>query len=198
MLEVEAVRDVSNPHETLLVVDSLTGQDAVNVAKEFNERVKVSGVVLTRMDGDGRGGAALSMRAVTGKPIKFVGMGEKIDQLEEFYPDRVAGRILGMGDIVSPGREGRRDDGARGGGASGEADDEGPLRHERSEAAAPANAAARRHVSGVMEMMPGMGKMKKQMAEGGFNDKSLKRQIALIDSMTKDERRKPESAPSQP
>ncbi|MBD3677984.1 MAG: signal recognition particle protein, partial [Rhodobacteraceae bacterium] len=101
MAEVEAVRDVANPRETLLVVDGLTGQDAVHTAENFDGRIGISGVVLTRMDGDGRGGAALSMRAVTGKPIKFVGLGEKMDALEEFHPERIAGRILGMGDIVS-------------------------------------------------------------------------------------------------
>ncbi len=95
------VRDIAKPRETLLVVDGLTGQDAVNVATEFDDKIGVTGVVLTRMDGDGRGGAALSMKAVTGKPIKFVGLGEKMDALEEFHPERVAGRILGMGDIVS-------------------------------------------------------------------------------------------------
>ena len=99
--QAAAVRDVANPRETLLVVDGLTGQDAVNVATEFDDKIGVSGVVLTRMDGDGRGGAALSMRAVTGKPIRFVGVVEKIDALETFEPERVAGRILGMGDIVS-------------------------------------------------------------------------------------------------
>ena len=101
MDEVQAVRDIANPRETLLVVDGLTGQDAVNVAKEFDERLDISGVILTRMDGDGRGGAALSMRAVTGCAIKFVGLGEKLDALETFMPERIAGRILGMGDIVS-------------------------------------------------------------------------------------------------
>ena len=101
MAEVEAVRDFAKPNETLLVVDGLTGQDAVNTAENFNQRIGITGVVLTRMDGDGRGGAALSMRAVTGKPIKFVGLGEKMDALEEFHAERVAGRILGMGDIVS-------------------------------------------------------------------------------------------------
>src|SRR5690606_15473260 len=101
MEEVQAVRDVAKPRETLLVVDGLTGQDAVNVATEFDGKVGITGVVLTRMDGDGRGGAALSMRAVTGKPIRFVGLGEKMDALETFEPERVAGRILGMGDIVA-------------------------------------------------------------------------------------------------
>jgi signal recognition particle subunit SRP54 len=100
MDEMKAVADVSKPQEILLVVDALTGQDAVNVAKSFSEQVDLTGVVLTRMDGDARGGAALSMRAVTGKPIKFAGVGEGIDKLEAFHPERVAGRILGMGDVV--------------------------------------------------------------------------------------------------
>ena len=101
MSEVQAVRDIAQPRETLLVVDGLTGQDAVNVASEFDQKIGISGVILTRMDGDGRGGAALSMRAVTGKPIRFVGLGEKLDAIESFEPERVAGRILGMGDIVA-------------------------------------------------------------------------------------------------
>jgi signal recognition particle subunit SRP54 len=101
MAEVAAVKKATEPREVLLVVDSLTGQDAVNVASEFDKNLEISGVVLTKMDGDGRGGAALSMRAVTGKPIRFVGVGEKLGALEEFHPDRVAGRILGMGDIVA-------------------------------------------------------------------------------------------------
>ena len=101
MGEMKAVAAASNPIETLLVVDSLTGQDAVNVAKGFGAEVDLTGIVLTRMDGDARGGAALSMRAVTGKPIKFAGVGEALDKLEAFHPDRVAGRILGMGDVVS-------------------------------------------------------------------------------------------------
>src|SRR5690606_16663058 len=101
MAEMKAVAEVSSPVETLLVVDSLTGQDAVNVAQSFSAEVPLTGVILTRMDGDARGGAALSMRAVTGKPIKFAGVGEKLDALEPFHPGRVAGRILGMGDVVS-------------------------------------------------------------------------------------------------
>src|ERR671916_1924181 len=101
MGEMKAVASASSPTETLLVVDALTGQDAVNVAKGFAAEVDLSGVVLTRMDGDARGGAALSMRAVTGQPIKFAGTGEGLDALEGFHPDRVAGRILGMGDVVS-------------------------------------------------------------------------------------------------
>ena len=95
------MRDIARPHETLLVADSLTGQDAVKLATSFNERIGITGIVLTRVDGDGRGGAALSMRAVTGKPIKLLGVGEKWDALEDFHPQRIAGRILGMGDVVS-------------------------------------------------------------------------------------------------
>jgi len=101
MNEVAEVRDITQPKETLLVADSLTGQDAVNLARAFDERIGITGLMLTRIDGDGRGGAALSMRAVTGKPIKFLGTGEKIDELEDFHPDRIASRILGMGDVVS-------------------------------------------------------------------------------------------------
>ena len=101
MQEMVEVRDIAHPHETLLVADSLTGQDAVKLATSFNERVGITGIVLTRVDGDGRGGAALSMRAVTAKPIKLIGTGEKWDALEDFHPGRIAGRILGMGDVVS-------------------------------------------------------------------------------------------------
>lgn len=101
MVEMADIRKAANPHEILLVADSLTGQDAVNLARNFDERVGITGIVLTRMDGDGRGGAALSMRAITGKPIKLIATGEKMDALEEFYPKRIADRILGMGDIVS-------------------------------------------------------------------------------------------------
>src|SRR6185295_13573791 len=100
MAETAAIAKIAKPHETLLVADALTGQDAVNLAKNFDERVALTGIVLTRVDGDGRGGAALSMRAETGKPIKLIGVGEKLDALEDFYPERIAGRILGMGDVV--------------------------------------------------------------------------------------------------
>ena len=101
MTEAAEVKRAANPHEVLLVADSLTGQDAVNLARSFDERVGLTGIVLTRVDGDGRGGAALSMRAVTGKPIKLMGTGEQMDALEDFHPSRIADRILGMGDIVS-------------------------------------------------------------------------------------------------
>src|SRR5690606_29641226 len=101
MEEIAALREILQPKEILLVVDAMTGQDAVNVAKAFHERLGITGVVLTKLDGDARGGAALSIRAVTGAPIKFVGVGEKLDALEPFHPDRIASRILGMGDVLS-------------------------------------------------------------------------------------------------
>ncbi|WP_282128979.1 signal recognition particle protein [Roseobacter litoralis] len=191
MSQVEAVRDVASPRETLLVVDGLTGQDAVHTAQNFDERIGISGVVLTRMDGDGRGGAALSMRAVTGKPIKFVGLGEKMDALETFEPDRVAGRILGMGDIVALVEKAQE-----------------TLELEQSEKMV--KRMMKGHftmndlrmqleqmqkmggMQGMMGMMPGMGKMAKQVEDAGFDDNILKRQIALIQSMTKKERANPQ------
>jgi signal recognition particle subunit SRP54 len=191
MAEVEAVRDSANPNETLLVVDGLTGQDAVNVAEQFDTRVGISGVVLTRMDGDGRGGAALSMRAVTGKPIKFVGLGEKLDALEEFHADRVAGRILGMGDIVSLVEKAQetieQQDAERmmkrfQKGRFDMNDLKGQLEQMLKMGG----------MSGIMGMLPGMGKMTKQMEASGFDDKVIKRQIAIIQSMTKAERKKPD------
>ena len=142
MVEMADIKKVSTPHEILLVADSLTGQDAVNLAKSFDERVGITGLVLTRMDGDGRGGAALSMRAVTGKPIKLIGTGEKMDALEEFHPKRIADRILGMGDIVSPGRKGRRKHRRRAGGGDGQEDAVGQVRPERPRR--PASADVRR------------------------------------------------------
>ncbi len=191
MAEVAAVRDATGPHETLLVVDSLTGQDAVNVAENFDGRVGITGVVLTRMDGDGRGGAALSMRAVTGKPIKLVGVGEKMDALEEFYPDRVAGRILGMGDIV---------------GLVEKAQEQVEI--EQAEKMAKRMMKGRFDfndlksqleqminmggMAGLMGMLPGVGKMQKQMDAAGIDDSILKRQIAIIQSMTKEERKRPD------
>jgi signal recognition particle subunit SRP54 len=191
MAEVAAVRDATKPHETLLVVDGLTGQDAVNVAEQFDGRIGVSGVVLTRMDGDGRGGAALSMRAVTGKPIKFVGLGERMDALEEFHPDRVAGRILGMGDIVALVEKAQETLEAEAAermmkrfqkGQFNMNDLKGQLQQMQKMGG----------MSGVMGMLPGMGKMQKQMDEAGIDDRMLRRQIALVDSMTKKERRNPE------
>ncbi|MEL7463052.1 MAG: signal recognition particle protein [Pseudomonadota bacterium] len=191
MAQVEAVRDVAQPHETLLVVDGLTGQDAVNTAENFDNRIGVSGVILTRMDGDGRGGAALSMRAVTGKPIKFVATGEKMDALEEFHPSRVAGRILGMGDIVSLVEKAQETIEAEQAekmmkrfqkGKFDMNDLQGQLEQMQKMGG----------MGGLMSMMPGMGKISKQMEDANFDDSVIKRQIALIQSMTKKERRNPQ------
>jgi len=191
MAEVEAVRDVANPRETLLVVDGLTGQDAVHTAENFDSRIGISGVILTRMDGDGRGGAALSMRAVTGKPIKYVGLGEKLDAIEEFHPERIAGRILGMGDIVSLVEKAQ---------ATIEAEQAERMMKRFQKGQFNMNDLKMQleqmlkmgGMEGIMGMMPGMGKMSQQMAEAGFDDSILRRQIALINSMTKKERANPQ------
>jgi signal recognition particle subunit SRP54 len=191
MAEVAAVRDATKPHETLLVVDGLTGQDAVNVAEQFDGRVGISGVVLTRMDGAGRGGAALSMRAITGKPIRFVGTGERMDALEEFHPERVAGRILGMGDIVALVEKAQET-------LEAEAAERMMKRFQKGQfnmndlKGQLEQMLKMGGMSGLMGMMPGMGKMQKQMDEAGFDDTVLRRQIALINSMTRKERRQPE------
>ena len=188
--QAAAVRDVVNPRETLLVVDGLTGQDAVNVATEFDDKIGVSGVVLTRMDGDGRGGAALSMRAVTGKPIRFVGLGEKMDALETFEPSRIAGRILGMGDIVALVEKAQETIEAEQAermmkrfqkGLFNMNDLKGQLEQMMKMGG----------MESIMGMMPGMGKMAAQVKDAGFDDKIFKHQIALINSMTKKERANP-------
>jgi signal recognition particle subunit SRP54 len=190
MQEVEDVRNAVAPRETLLVVDGLTGQVAVEVAQEFDAKIGITGVVLTRMDGDGRGGAALSMRAVTGKPIRFVGMGEKMDALETFEPERVAGRILGMGDIVALVEK-----------AQDTIEAEQAERMMRRMVKGQFNMNDLRMqleqmlkmggMEGLMGMMPGMGKMSKQMNDAGLDDRMLRQQIALIQSMTKKERANP-------
>ncbi|MEM6695891.1 MAG: signal recognition particle protein [Pseudomonadota bacterium] len=191
MRQVEEVRDVAAPRETILVVDGLTGQDAVNTAENFDERIGISGVVLTRMDGDGRGGAALSMRAVTGKPIKFVGLGEKMDALEEFHPERVAGRILGMGDIVSLVEKAQE---------TIEAEQAERMMKRFTKGQFNMNDLKMQleqmmkmgGMEGIMGMMPGMKKMKGQIDEAGMDDSVIRRQIALIQSMTKKERANPQ------
>ena len=190
MQEVEDVRDAVSPRETLLVVDGLTGQIAVEVAEEFDGKIGITGVVLTRMDGDGRGGAALSMRAVTGKPIKFVGSGEKMDALETFEPERIAGRILGMGDIVALVEK-----------AQETLETEQAERMMRRLQKGMFNMNDLRSqleqmqkmggMQGLMGMMPGMAKMKGKIEDAGLDDSLLKRQIALISSMTKKERANP-------
>lgn len=189
MDELKAVKSIAIPLETLLVADSLTGQDAVNIAKTFHEQVGVTGIILTRVDGDGRGGAALSMRSVTGQPVKFMGVGEKISEFEEFHPQRIAGRILDMGDIVSL-----------------------VERAAEQVTQAEAEAMASRMMEGVfdfndmleqlrkmnkmggigsmMKMLPGMGQIQEKMKEG-IDDKMIARQEAIILSMTRKERMHP-------
>jgi signal recognition particle subunit SRP54 len=190
MLEVAAVRDAASPHQTILVADAMTGQDAVNVAKAFGERAGVTGIVLTRVDGDARGGAALSMRAITGKPIVFIGTGEKIDALEPFFPDRIAGRILGMGDVVSlveKAAEAADEDEAKKLAAKLEKgnfdldDLAGQLRQLRRMGG----------MSSMLGMLPGIGKIKKQIDAANIDENIIKRQEAIIGSMTKAERKNP-------
>ena len=189
--QAAAVRDAVTPRETLLVVDGLTGQDAVNVATEFDAKIGVSGIVLTRMDGDGRGGAALSMRAITGKPIRFVGLGEKTDALETFEPSRVAGRILGMGDIVALVEKAQQ---------VFEAEQAERMMKRFQKGLFNMNDLKMQldqmmkmgGMEGLMGMLPGVGKMKSQMAEAGFDDRMIRHQIALINSMTKKERANPD------
>jgi signal recognition particle subunit SRP54 len=191
MDEMRAVADTATPIETLLVVDSLTGQDAVNVATRFSEHVNLTGVILTRMDGDARGGAALSMRAVTGKPIKFVGTGEKLDGLDVFHPERVAGRILGMGDVVSLVERAAE-----------------TIQQDEAEAIAAKMSKGQFDMNdlkaqlgqmkrmggmgGIMGMLPGMKKAQAAMEQSGMDDRILVRMEAIINSMTPKERTKPE------
>ena len=173
------------------MADALTGQDAVNLAKNFNERVGVTGIVLTRMDGDGRGGAALSMRAVTGKPIKLIGTGEKVDALEDFHPARIANRILGMGDIVSLVEKAAQSIDMET--AQRMADKMRKGRFDLSDMSEQlAQVEKMGGMGGIMGMMPGMGKMKDQLAAAGFDDRMVKRQRAIISSMTLEERRNPD------
>ena len=191
MAQVAAVAEAVKPVETLLVADAMTGQDAVNVATAFKARVGVTGIMLTRVDGDARGGAALSMRAVTGCPIKLLGSGEKLDALEDFHPDRVAGRILGMGDVVSLVEKAAE---------TIERDEAEKLaaRMQKGEFDLNDLAAQLRQLQkmgglgGVMGMLPGIGKMQKQLANAKIDEKMIGRQQAIISSMTKIERRRPE------
>lgn len=191
MAEMANIHKVSSPHEILLVADSLTGQDAVNLARNFDERVGITGIVLTRMDGDGRGGAALSMRAVTGKPIKLIGIGEKMDALDEFHPRRIADRILGMGDIVSLVEKAAQTIDQEQAAAMAKKMQEGKF--DLSDLADQLRQMQRMGgLGGIMGMMPGMGKMKDQIAGAGLDDKMLSRQIAIIQSMTPSERANPD------
>jgi signal recognition particle subunit SRP54 len=191
MEEVKSIRFAVNPVETLLVVDAMTGQDAVATATAFNQALGITGIVMTRLDGDARGGAALSMRAVTGAPIKLVGTGEKLDALDNFDPERVAGRILGMGDIVGLVERAAE-----------------TLDQQEAEKLAKKMAkgkfdledygnqlkqiAKMGSLSGIMGMLPGIGKIKQQLADANLETTVFKRQAAIIGSMTKEERRNPD------
>ena len=188
MAEVIAVRDAVTPAETLLVADALTGQDAVNLAQSFNQRVGISGIVLTRVDGDGRGGAALSMRAVTGRPIKLMGVGEKLEALEAFHPERIASRILGMGDVVGLVEKVSEN--------IDEAEAEKLAKKVQKGGFDFDDLASQFRqmrkmggMEGLMAMLPGVGKMKNQMANANIDETVLVRQEAIIGSMTKAERR---------
>jgi signal recognition particle subunit SRP54 len=181
---------VARPHQSLLVADAMTGQDAVNLAKAFSERASITGIVLTRVDGDARGGAALSMRQITGKPIVFIGTGERIGALEPFHPERIAGRILGMGDVVSLVEKAAetvdRDEAeklaARMAKGNFDLDDlAGQLRQIRRMGG----------MGGMLSMLPGIGKLKKQLGDANIDESMIKRQEAIISSMTKNERRNP-------
>jgi signal recognition particle subunit SRP54 len=191
MAEMKAVASVASPAEVLLVVDALTGQDAVNVAQSFSDEVPLTGVVLTRMDGDARGGAALSMRAVTGKPIKFAGTGEKLDAIEAFSPDRVAGRILGMGDVVSLVEKAAATIDKEDADRLAERMMKGKfdLNDLRSQLKQMQNMGGLGMLAG---MLPGMKKAKAAMAQSGMDDKVLVHMDAIISSMTPKERARPE------
>jgi signal recognition particle subunit SRP54 len=191
MAEVAKVRDAVKPHETLLVADAMTGQDAVITAGAFRDKVGLTGIVLTRVDGDARGGAALSMRAVTGCPIKLLGVGEKLDQLEAFHADRIAGRILGMGDIVSLVEKASE---------TIEQDEAEKLAKKLEKGRFDLDDMAQQlrqltKMGGLQQMMsllPGTPKIQEQMKSANVDDKMIKRQLAIISSMTKAERKRPE------
>ncbi len=190
MDEIKQISEITNPAEKILVADALTGQDAVTTAKNFHQNVGVTGIVLTRMDGDSRGGAALSMRSVTGVPIKAVGTGEKLENLEDFHPDRVAGRILGMGDVVSLVEKAAET-------IEVEEAEKIALKMQKGQFDFNDMLKQLQQVSkmgglgGVLAMLPGVGKLQKQMASAGVDDKSIARQVAIIQSMTVQERKSP-------
>ena len=188
MGELAQVRDLARPHETLLVADALTGQDAVNTARIFHERIGITGIVLTRMDGDARGGAALSMRHVTGQPIKLVGMGEKLDALEPFHPDRVAARILDMGDVVSLVEQAAelvdKEDAEKLARKLAKGSfDLGDLRSQLQQMRKMGG------MKGILGKLPGVQKMQKQLEQANVDEKVIGRQCAIIDSMTPKERK---------
>lgn len=190
MSELVEIQQLTQPTETLLVADALGGQDTLNVAEKFHEVLNISGVVLSRMDGDSRGGVALSLRAATGQPIKFLGVGENIGDLQEFYPERLARRILGMGDVVSLVERAREQ-------VSEEEAEDMAKRMQKGQF--DLNDLAKQlqqmrkmgGLSSIMGMLPGIGKMKKQLSAAGMDDSMIGRQMAIISSMTKEERTKP-------
>ena len=190
MDEVATVRAEAKPTETLLVADAMTGQDAVNMAREFHEKVGITGLVLTRVDGDARGGAALSMKAVTGQPIKLMGVGEKLDALEAFNAESIAGRILGMGDVVGLVEKAAEV-------VEAEEAEKLAAKMMKGQFSLDDMAAQFRQlrkmgdVKGMLSMLPGIGKVKKQLAEADIDDRMIARQEAIILSMTAAERRKP-------
>ena len=191
MEELKTISQKLKPQETILVADSLTGQDAANIAKRFNEAVSITSSILTRVDGDGRGGAALSIKSITGAPIKFIGTGEKIDQLESFHPERIANRILGMGDIVSLVEKASENIDKK------EMED---LAKKMSKGKFDLEDFASQlkqmgkmgGISGIMSMLPGISKAQKLMAENKISDDVINHQIAIISSMTKNERADPD------
>ena len=191
MEELKTISQKLKPQETILVADSLTGQDAANIAKRFNETVSITSSILTRVDGDGRGGAALSIKSITGAPIKFIGTGEKIDQLESFHPERIANRILGMGDIVSLVEKASENIDKK------EMED---LAKKMSKGKFDLEDFASQlkqmgkmgGLSGIMSMLPGISKAQKLMAENKISDDVINHQIAIISSMTKKERADPD------
>ena len=190
MSEIKQIKDITKPAETFLVADSLTGQIAVNVAKEFDTAVNLSGIILTRVDGDARGGAALSMKHVTGKPIKFIGVGEKITDLEIFHPDRLANRILGMGDVVTLVEKAQQD-------LSDEKIKETEEELKKGIFTMDSYLAQLRQMKkmggmeGVMSMLPGINKMKTKMDQANIDEKMLIENEAIILSMTKEEKENP-------
>jgi signal recognition particle subunit SRP54 len=191
MEEVKSIRVAVNPVETLLVVDAMTGQDAVATATAFNEALGITGIVMTRLDGDSRGGAALSMRAVTGAPIKLVGIGEKLDALDNFDPERVAGRILGLGDIVGlVERASETIDQAE---AEKLARKMAKGKFDLEDYAGQLKQIAKMgSLSGILGMLPGVGKIKKQLEDANLETTTFKRHAAIIGSMTVAERRNPD------
>lgn len=191
MDEAKRIKELTKPIETLLVADAMTGQDAVNVGRAFNERIGVTGIVLTRMDGDARGGAALSMRAITGAPIKLIGVGEKLDALEDFHPERIASRILGQGDIVAlvekataaVEEEDAKKLAAKMQAGTFDLDD---MRNQLKQLRKMGG------MSGVMGLLPGAQKIKAQLANAKLDDNVIGRQEAIISAMTKAERKNPD------